>query len=69
MASMLFPALRGVCLLAGLATAGLWARSYFVADHYLWPVKPGTPAFALVDSRALFTAPGRLVFQERSALM
>ena len=59
-------ALRGVCLLAALASAGLWTRSQYVSDHYLWAGPTNSP---LIDSRAVFTAPGRIVFQERSPFM
>jgi hypothetical protein len=58
--------LRGAGLLAALASAGLWTRSHFVNDHYLWTGPTNSP---LVDSRAVFTSPGRLVFQERSPFM
>jgi hypothetical protein len=66
MTTLLSRALRAACLLAALASAGLWTRSHFVSDHYLWPGPTRSP---LIDSRALFTAPGRLVFQERTAFM
>ena len=59
-------ALRCGCLVAALASAGLWTRSHFVSDHYLWP---GPTRSALIDSRAIFTSPGRLVFQERTTFM
>ena len=52
-------------MLAALAFATLWGRSYTVTDQYLWPTPVRLPA--LVDSRVLMTAPGGLVFYERSA--
>lgn len=69
MRTMLFRDLRGVCLVAALATAGLWARSLYVADQYVWSVRSSRPGFERVDSRALETIPGRIVFRERTALM
>jgi hypothetical protein len=63
------PIFHGLCLLAAVATSGLWARSYFVADQYIWPVRSGGGGFEMIDSRSVMTTPGRLVFQERTALM
>ena len=69
MPSMLFPTLRATCLIAAMASAGLWVRSYFTVDQYTWPVSFDTPGFDRVASRTVQTAPGRLFFQERTALM
>lgn len=69
MATILFPTLRACCLVTALASAGLWVRSYFVTDHYTWPVRDGTPGFEMIHSRAVQTSPGRLFFQERTAVM
>jgi hypothetical protein len=65
MLTVLSTVVRGACLLTALATAGLWSRSYFVADQYLRPFPLARPA--LVDSRVIATVPGGLVFYERSA--
>jgi len=64
MTNVLSSALRGACLLTALGAAALWARSHFVADHYLWALRPA-PSM-LTDSRVLTTVPGGLVFYERS---
>ena len=69
MRSMLIPTLRAACLLAAVATAGLWVRSHLIADQYTWPVTGGGGAFEPIDSRTIHTTPGRLIFQERTALM
>ena len=69
MGNVLLPAVRCASLLAALASIGLWARSYFVTDHFIWRVRSATAGFELIDSRAVQTVPGRLVFQERTALM
>jgi hypothetical protein len=61
--------LRGTCLVAAIATAALWARSYFVSDHYLWPARRPPAGGALIESRAVYTAPGRFVFHERTLFM
>lgn len=66
---MLFPVMRGVCVLAALATVGLWVRSHYVTDGFLWSVAPNPKLGQLVHARTLFTAPGRLIFQERSPFM
>jgi hypothetical protein len=64
MTAKLTSILCGACLAGALATAGLWARSQWVTDEYNWPAEPGE---ALVHSRAVFTTPGRVVFNERCA--
>ena len=69
MTTLLFPTLRACCLVTALASAGLWVRSYFATDQYTWPVSFDTPGFDRVASRTVQTAPGRLFFQERTALM
>ena len=69
MPSILFPTLRATCLVAALASAGLWVRSYFAVDQYTWPVRCGTSGFESVVSRTVQTSPGQLFFQERTALM
>ena len=69
MTTLLFPTLRACFLLTALASAGLWVRSHFVTDQYTWPVRCGTAGFNLIDSRTVQTSPGRLFFQERTALM
>lgn len=67
MRTIVYPALRGLSFVAALATVGLWARSHFVIDRYIWPVRSASNT--LVDSRELFTTPGRLVFHERTLFM
>ena len=67
MRTIVYPVLRGLSFVAALATVGLWARSHFVIDRYLWPVRSASAT--LVDSRELFTTPGRLVFHERTLFM
>lgn len=69
MGSIFFHGLRGTCLLATLASAGLWARTYYVSDTYVRPVRNGTSGFAMVASRAVQTAPGQIFYQERTAVM
>ena len=69
MRHLFFPAVHAVCLVAAVSTSGLWARSYFVADQFTWRVRSARSGFEMVDSRALMTTPGRLVFQERTAVM
>ena len=70
MGSMFFHALRGTCLLATLASAGLWVRSFYVSDCYNWRPRLSVGAgFERVESRTVLTSPGHLVFQERSGLM
>ena len=69
MTTMLFHTLRGGCLVAALASAGLWVRSYFAIDQYTWPVRGDSPGFEMIDSRTVQTSPGRLIFQDRTALM
>jgi hypothetical protein len=64
MPNVLSIAFRCACLLTGLAAVGLWARSHFVSDDYMWPARQPMPA--LVDSRVVATVPGGLVFYERS---
>ena len=54
-----------MALMAGAA----WARSHYVADQYVWRVPSSGPGTELVDSRALETRPGKLVFRERTAVM
>ena len=61
-------ALRGACLVVTLATAALWVRSHHVTDQYSWPVSPDRGP-GLVHSRAVFTAPGRILFNERCAFV
>ena len=56
-------------MVAALATVGLWTRSHFIADAYMWPVQSGGRGFELIDSRYVETAPGRLVFRERTVVM
>ena len=67
MRTLVYPALRGMSFVAALATVGLWGRSHFVTDHYVWPVRSARAT--LIDSREVFTAPGRLVFHERSLFL
>ena len=69
MRSLLNPTLHGLCLLAAISSSGLWARSYFVADQYTWTVQSARSGFHSIHSRAVQTTPGRLVFQDRTALM
>ena len=69
MRTMFSRVLRGACLVAALATAGLWVRSQHAADQYVWRVDASPPGFELIDSRAIETVPGRVVFRERTALM
>jgi hypothetical protein len=69
MRSILLAGLPAVCLSVGLATVGLWVRSYYVADHYVWAVRSTSAGFNCVDSRAIETVPGRIVFRERTAVM
>jgi hypothetical protein len=69
MQTMVIRALRGACLVTAVAAAGLWARSYFVSDQYMWPVKLPPSGGALVDSRAVLTTPGRFVIHDRSIFM
>jgi hypothetical protein len=64
MAIKLTSVLRGICLAGAMATSGLWARSHGVSDEYNWAVGPG---HGLIHSRAIFTTPGRIVFNELSA--
>ena len=66
----MFTAFRCASLLVALASAGLWVRSHYVADEYTWPVKSaGGSGFDWVVSRTVATAPGRLTFQDRTAVM
>ena len=66
---MFFHALRGTCLLAALAAAGLWGRSHYTSDVYTWPVRGGGDGLERVHSRIVQTTPGKLLFQERSGIM
>jgi hypothetical protein len=67
MARKLLSTLRGICLACALGSVGLWARSHWVADEYNWPVPPDSAASSLVHTRAVFTTPGRIAFNERCA--
>ena len=67
MRTLVYSALRGMSFVAALATVGFWARSHFVTDRYVWPVRSARAT--LIDSRELFTAPGRLVFHERTLFL
>ena len=69
MPSILFPTVRASCLIAALASAGLWVRTHFTVDQYTWPVRNGNSGFESVVSRTVQTSPGQLFFQERTALM
>jgi hypothetical protein len=69
MRHILGPAIRAACLTLALSSAGLWARSHHVSDQYIWPVRAKGGGFERIDSRAIQTIPGRLIFQERTALM
>ena len=69
MRNLVSSTLHGGCLLAVLATAGLWVRSHSVTDSYSWPVRAEGRGLERVCSRYLETSPGRLVFGERTALM
>lgn len=65
MGRLLLSTLRGVCLVAALAAAGLWARSYSTTDEYDWRVRPQANTPSLVYARAIATTPGRVMFYER----
>ena len=67
MRTIVYAALRGMSFAAALATVGLWARSHFVTDRYMWPVRSARAT--LIDSPELVSAPGRLVFHERTLFL
>jgi hypothetical protein len=67
--SVLSCALRGTCLLAAVATAGLWVRSHSVTDSYRWRVRGEGRVFERVESRSVEANAGRLVFRERTVVM